>query len=538
MCDPTSDNASNGLIQGFLRSVARFPGRPALEIGGEVHTYSELHAAAQRIALALRRHDYSQAGVASVLAYRSLTAYSGILGILLLGKGYVPLNPKFPFERSLRMLNLSGADMLVVGPECMEHLKELLQHLDRSFVILMPDSDAADQLKQDFRMHTFIDAGLIDSSPSTCSSAPVSPDSPAYLLFTSGSTGIPKGIPVSHGNVRAYIDYTCSRYTFNEHDRFSQHFDLTFDLSVHDLFVCWEAGACLCCIPESDLMAPAKFIREKQLTAWFSVPSVAMFMAKLKQLKPHAFPSLRCSLFCGEALPAEAARNWQASAPNSLIENLYGPTETTIAITNYAWQSDFSPRECLNGLVPIGWVFEGHDVCVIDHEMNPVGQGEKGELCLSGKQVTGGYLNNPEKTKSQFITIEAHGDRTWYRTGDLVTRDERGCLYYHGRIDHQVKIHGFRVELQEVDAILREAAGTDLVVSIPWPVSGNMAEGIVSFISDDSDAGEELLIAHCRKTLPAYMVPQKCYFIHQMPINANGKIDRARLREMVENKEV
>ena len=202
-------------------------------------------------------------------------------------------------------------------------------------------------------------------------------NAPAYLLFTSGSTGTPKGVLVNQGNVTSYLDYVGPRYAINADDRCSQNFDLTFDLSVHDLFVCWDAGATLCPYPEQYL-APVSIINEKDLTVWFSVPSVVKFASKLGLLEPGAFPSLRLSLFCGEALSARLATLWEQAAPHSIVENIYGPTEATIAISHYRWDPVRSPRECPRGIVPIGWIFEGQQCCIVDDALSPLPAGEPG----------------------------------------------------------------------------------------------------------------------------------------------------------------
>jgi acyl-CoA synthetase (AMP-forming)/AMP-acid ligase II len=268
---------------------------------------------------------------------------------------------------------------------------------------------------------------------------------------------------------------------------------------------------------------------------WFSVPSALAFMSKMRMLNPGCFPSLRCSLFCGEPLPATSAKAWQQAAPNSIVENLYGPTEATIAITHYRWDGERSVEKSVNGIVPIGWVFEGQKSCVIDREVNVLPKGEIGELCLAGTQVTSGYWNRPQNTKEQFIRLPSVGKELWYRTGDLVREDEDGCLHYVGRMDSQVKIRGHRVELQEIDLVLRKASGAEQAVCLAWPFEDGSADGIVAFICGRRELDEHRVVAYCKKFLPQYMVPRKVYFIDEMPLNVNGKIDRLKLAERLRN---
>jgi non-ribosomal peptide synthetase component F len=328
------------------------------------------------------------------------------------------------------------------------------------------------------------------------------------------------------------MEYAASRFGIHDRDRCSQNFDLTFDLSVHDLFTCWDGGATLCPYPAQTL-TPAALVDELRLTCWFSVPSVAMFAAKLGLLQPGEFPTLRWSLFCGEALSASMAAAWQQAANNSILENLYGPTEATIAITYYRWDSEKSPAECVRGLVPIGWPFKGQQVCAVDEQLAPVPVGESGELCLGGSQVTRGYLNDPEKTAKSFVHLKQTGDQVWYRTGDLVRQDERGCLYYLGRRDFQVKVNGYRVELQEIDLVLREASRIEMAVAIPWPLSDGSASGIVGVLTGSDPALDKQILEACESRLPRYMVPNRLYHFPQMPLNVNGKIDRGKITEML-----
>lgn len=517
------------VITGFVESAKRFSQRPALIVNDETISYEALARRASNIAKTIVDNESKPAEVASIFAYRSQTAYAGILGILSSGKGYVPLNPKFPIERTRRMLSLSKSNVIVVGKECLQNLKELLTIADERFTIIFPDVADIVDLAKDYPQHKFISA----SDMSTGSDLPdvplVDPNSFAYILFTSGSTGIPKGVPVSQKSVVSYVKFISKNYSLSETDRFSQTFDLTFDLSVHDMFVCWENGACLCCVPDKSVMAPAKFIKEKQISVWFSVPAVAMFADKMRMLKPNSFPRIRLSLFCGEALPASLAAKWQKAAPHSIIDNLYGPTEATIAITKYRWDEEKSPEKCLNGIVPIGWVFEGQKACIIDQNRNLAHTGASGELCLAGSQVTQGYLNNIEKTKEQFITIPELGNDIWYKTGDSVKQDKDGCLYYLGRIDNQLQVLGYRVELGEIDSTLRAVSGSEMAVSIGWPIEEGIAQGIVAFICGGEAIRKSAILEYCQKNLPDYMIPKEIHFVDSMPLNANGKIDRLEL---------
>ncbi|MBV8900551.1 MAG: amino acid adenylation domain-containing protein [Verrucomicrobia bacterium] len=526
----TEPAAFRSLIDGFVQSVNRFPLREALVVDGERLTYLTLQRLAGKIASTILQHEQDGFPLVGLLAHRSKTAYAGVLGILGAGKGYVPLNPKFPIERTRRMLALSGCGMLIAGREGFRHLPELLMDAGRPLTVILPDAFDAGDLSSDFPQHRFVSSQKMTGGDAFSSGITANPARIAYLLFTSGSTGQPKGVPIPQSNVRSYVQHVCDRYDVNETDRFSQEFDLTFDLSDHDMFVCWERGACLFSVPEKSVLAPAKFIREHRLTMWFSVPSVIGLLVRMRLLSPGCFPSLRYSLFCGEPLSASYAQRWQEAAPNSILENLYGPTETTIAISHYRWNKSGSlEAECVNGIVPIGWIFDGQACRVIDADRKAVSAGVPGELCLCGSQVTTGYWNDPARTQEQFVRLPGAGEDLWYRTGDMVQQSADGCLYYLGRMDHQVKVRGYRVELQEIEAVLRKACGTEQVVAIAWPVENGSADGIVAFVSGAGGFDHDRVLDYCGRVLPGYMVPRKLYLCDEFPLNANGKIDRARL---------
>jgi amino acid adenylation domain-containing protein len=351
----------------------------------------------------------------------------------------------------------------------------------------------------------------------------------AYILFTSGSTGTPKGIGITPANVAAYLDHAVEAFAVRPGDRASQMFELTFDLSVHDMFVTWLGGGTLCVPPANAVMAPARFIIDERITHWFSVPSTAAILAKFRMLRDGVFPTLRQSLFCGEALPAALATQWCKSAPNSTVLNLYGPTEATIAITAHPWTLEsVTPSD----VVPIGSPFPTQRVRVVLDGVEAA-PGQSGELCLCGTQVSPGYLSDPQKTQASFVRF-ADSDETWYRTGDLVRLGPDGVIHYLGRLDSQIQLHGHRVELGEVEGAMRKVTAGRTCAVIPWPPGGATVESIVACVegagTPDDAAALRAAVAHL---LPDYMVPSRMVFVAIMPLNSNGKIDRKALPPLI-----
>jgi len=507
--------ARTSLLSGFLRSHGAFPQRPALAVAGEELSYAELGRRAAAIASAIAERGPDGAPpLTAVFASRSSTAFVGVLGALWAGHGYVPLNPSFPAERCRGMLERSGCRTLIVDAEAAEQLDELLDGLEQEIEVIAPDAEDL--------------GGEVEPKLAAA-------DAIAYLLFTSGSTGRPKGVGVAHGNVVSFIEAVAERYGVSEEDRLSQTFDMTFDLSVFDMFLAWERGACVCCPSDRQLMAPARFIRDSELTIWFSVPSLAALMRKLRMLKPESFPSLRWSLFCGEPLPAELAGAWLQAAPSSTVENLYGPTEATIACTVHTFAADEAGTA--NGIVPIGEPIGETETMVADPELNEVEPGGDGELLVRGPQVTPGYWQDAEKTAAAFVVPPGRAERH-YRTGDRVRRplsaDE--TLTYIGRMDHQIKVLGHRVELGEIEAALRDASGIDAAIAVGWPLTESGAGGIVAFLGDpeaDVAAVREALSGR----LPEYMLPRRYELLEALPLNANGKFDRKAMLAQLENEQ-
>ncbi len=523
----------NALWEGFLRSARRFPDRPAVFAESRTASYSALHEQSIRIAATIQAHpEFSKVPLTAVFGYRSTSAFSGVLGALLSGNGYVPLNRTFPIERTEVMFERSECRSIVVDSGSLPQLSKLLERSKQRLLLILPDLETGHQLRENWPAHLFF--GSEELSPSQAWKEPIAaPDQIAYLLFTSGSTGIPKGVMVSNRNVTSYIEYMVNRYNITEQDRLSQMFDLTFDLSAFDMFMAWERGAQVCCPSQKSLINPGKFIRDMSLTVWFSVPSTVAFMKQLGMLKPRRYESLRFSLFCGEPLPVSSATAWLEAAPNSVLENLYGPTELTISCTLYRWDPVLSPGETELDIVPIGYPHPGMNVLVTDENLNEVHPGEEGELLMNGPQMSLGYWRDREKTAAAFVVPPGKSD-IYYRTGDRVRRPiENRPLTHLGRTDFQIKVLGHRVELGEIEAVVRKFTGLDGVIAVGWPITASGVDGIELFIEGEVENKETLREA-IRAALPEYMVPRRFHCINRLPRNVNNKFDRKAMVKLLE----
>jgi amino acid adenylation domain-containing protein len=521
------------LWSGFLRSAERFPERPAVIAEGRTFSYEELRGTAKGIAATLQSHpDFSAIPLTAVFAYRSPAAFAGVLGALLAGNGYVPLNRTFPIERTEAMFERSECRSIVVDSLSLAQLSGLLDRYEHRLLVIAPDSEDTTELRDRWPRHLFFGAEDIASARSWREPA-ADPGAIGYLLFTSGSTGTPKGVMVAHRNVTAYLDYMVDRYAITEQDRLSQMFDMTFDLSAFDMFMAWERGACVCCPSQKTLINPGKFIRDMELTVWFSVPSTVAFMKQLGMLKPGRYESLRLSLFCGEPLPVSSAAAWLEAAPNSILENLYGPTELTISCTLYRWDALRSPGEAELEIVPIGYPHPGMNALVVDANLEEVAPGEEGELLMNGPQMSLGYWRDPEKTAAAFV-IPPGKSEVYYRTGDRVRRPAGTRPLTHlGRVDFQIKVLGHRVELGEIEAVVRKVSGLDGVIAVGWPVTLSGACAIEVFLEGDVTQNDALRYG-VAAALPDYMVPKRFHCMPRLPRNANDKFDRKAMMKLLE----
>ena len=502
---------------------------PALWMAGQTWSYGQLLAEGARLSPVLDVGFFGAMNLVAILGNHSALAYAAIMAAHRSGRGYLPLNPAMPTRRLADILAQSQTRTLVVPGEGLAALEALLPLVPDALTLICPDDGGFGALPHRFPQHHYITREACSGTEEAIPVRVPTGSSLAYVMFTSGSTGRPKGVAVTFDNLTAYVDHVQAQHATGPGDRVAQPADLTFDLCIHPIFATWASGACLCPIPALSRMAPAKFILDARLTVWVSVPSVAMFLEKVQVLRPGVFPSIRLSFFCGEPLPVRTAEAWHRATPNARLVNLYGPTEATVAISEYVWQGAKSVAEARHGIVPMGWIFPTQQAALLASEGVLITGFGEGELCLSGSQVTTGYLNNPEKTAHHYIHIPETGERLWYRTGDWVQRREDGCLFFLRRVDNQIKLRGHRIELQEIDAVIRAVCGNDFAVTIPWPRNEEGVQGLVAcMVASDSVEGETVLEA-CRRHLPSYMVPSRVERLPTLPLNANGKIDRVAL---------
>lgn len=525
------------LIVHRLRAARdEFSGQDFLILPNQTLNYAQAWARIDALASSLEQHA-AQENIVGVLADRTPHAYLATLSVIHAAKTYVSLTAKNPVARLRSMVQAANIRTVFVCEEMEDLFFEAFADFGWPIAgiatgSLGQEADTATKQAVQKGGATLYHAGL-HGDDAAAQQIPESENSLLYILFTSGSTGAPKGVPISNGNVAAYLDYTCARYGFGPTDRLSQTFELSFDLSVHDMLCAWTCGAAVVPITGMHLLAAARFIQTHEITCWFSVPSQVALMAKARSVREGAFPSLRLSLFCGEALPQRSAEEWAAAAPNSVIENIYGPTEATIAITAYRWDDETSAEHCRGGLVPIGQAFDGQRAEIFDDNRQPVSPEETGELMLGGSQLFNGYWNAQEIT-DRAIWRDESGTR-WYRTGDLAQRDADGCLHFVGRLDSQIKFRGHRIELGEIEHALRKASGTDFAVVLPWPKINNEIQSLTAVLSgatqDDEAIGSVL-----KDVLPPYMVPERIVHLDEFPTNLSGKVDRKAIVKILDER--
>jgi amino acid adenylation domain-containing protein len=517
------------LQHGVTAQAQRRPDAVALVFKDARLTYGTLEDASNRLAHLLKDAGCQRGDRVGLLMPKMPTAIVAMLAALKADTIYVPMDPACPPARQARVLEVADCRCILAAGGVGPMLREAL---------------ATAGLKQPPVIGWLDDATAAESGAAPAftlrdlaacpASAPASSNREgdvAHILFTSGSTGLPKGVMITHASVVHVVQWARRYFGMAATDRISQHAPLRFDISGLDIFGTLWTGAELHLVPPEVNLLPhklAQFIRDARLTQWFSVPSVLNLMANFDVVREDDFPELRRMLFAGEVLPTPTLIHWMRRLPHVEFTNLYGPTETTIVSSYYTVpQCPADQREP----IPIGRACAAEELMVLDGELRPVAPGATGELYIRGVGVSPGYWRDPEKTRAVFLPW---GERERiYKTGDLAYRDTDGLFYYVGRADTQIKSRGYRIELGEIEAALHSLPGLreSAVVAIKsegfegWQICCAYAPAPECCISP------ERLRGALAGLVPGYMLPARWMRYDVLPKNDSGKIDRPRLKE-------
>ena len=350
-----------------------------------------------------------------------------------------------------------------------------------------------------------------------------------YVLFTSGSTGVPKGVSICHRSVIDYTDWVTETFNITQKDTFGNQAPFYFDNSILDIYSCMKTGATLNIIPKKLFFQPVpllEYIKYNKINTIFWVPSALIVVSKLKAFRNvDLSDTLKRVLFCGEVMPNKQLNIWRKFLPNVTYANLYGPTEITDACTYYIVDREFSDDEPL----PIGIPMGNTDILVLNDEDKLVTDDEVGELCVRGTSLAMGYYNNPEKTRSAFVQnpLNKAVPEIIYRAGDLVRYNEYREIIYISRKDFQIKHLGHRIELGEIETAISSLEE----VTLNCCLYDEKNQKIVLFV--DAQVDRDYIKERIEKLVPEYMIPGKVIYLENMPINANGKIDRIKLKELM-----
>ena len=439
-------------------------------------------------------------GGVGLLLDRSATAYAAMWASVAVGRPYVPLNPREP-PNWLRSIAQQAKVTTVI---CTESSRDAASALDV----------ARDDIVEAERLTHSNDWATSDRD-----------DRVAYICFTSGSTGKPKGVPISYENLGAFINNVEALVDYRSDDVCSQFNEISFDMSVQDIYLALLKGAAICPASQTDIFNPARYVARNEVTVWSSVPSLAQLALRHNSLRAlqDCLATLRLSNFNGEVLTSAIARGWRAATSGEIL-NSYGPTEATVAVSTQRWVDQPATEEA--GAVSIGTVFPDCKVALLDDGSTTAvadGGSRTGELLLAGPQVFEGYLD--ANLPSPFTTVDG---TKYYRTGDHVLA-RAGRLYFLGRADWQVKIRGYRIEILEVEHHIQRHLGSQALAVVPFP--RRQPTALVLYLAGDHEPPG---LADVWLDIPHYMRPRRVVLVDALPLTAHGKLDRDALIKRLE----
>lgn len=487
--------------QKLFDSLSSNGNNSAFCIKGVFYSYNELSVIVAGVQGQLRNSGINT-GTIGLVTNDDIHTYATILACWLSGISYVPISPKNPIDRNAGVLKSAG-----------------------SLYVFSSDKTEVDWIGLGFG---FVNVSEIENESTSLSIIPVPNETFAYILFTSGSTGVPKGVPISYGNIEAFIQsFNALGYNLSAKDHCLQMFELTFDVSVASLLMPLLEGACVYTIPGEVVkyLHIVKLLKAYPITIITIVPSVINLLKPfLNQLR---FDSVRLCILTAEATFVDLLKLWAPVVPNAEVWNLYGPTEATIWCTGFKY--DPANAVNYNGMFAIGGPLKEVDYFIADDDFKEVKTSQKGQLLISGNQITPGYLNDPEKNGIAFIDIAKEGGlRRFYKTGDLCFVDEAGIINYCGRLDNQVQIQGFRVELSEIEVTVRDKFNLNNVVVCR---NNKLGSAELTLVLENSSLDNNVVLEFIKSKLPYYMVPSHIIVLDEFPLNSSGKIDRKKILE-------
>ena len=524
------------LLTDYVRLQAeKRPEASAVVLAGrESLTYGEIENQSNRLAnLLLDTTSLQRGDRVGLFLEKSSAAIVAMHGVMKTGAIYVPIDVSSPVSRLAKIVESCRPKVILAdrsGAKILSQFETVSTMKTQPMIGWFEKHPSSSSESTPFA--TAFGPTDLANADSTPRNAPITRDDPAHILFTSGSTGIPKGVVLTHRNVTHFVEWGRDYFQIGPDDRNSGHSPFHFDLSTFDIFGCFAGGAQLHLVPALVNLLPsslARFIRESELTQWFSVPSALTHMARGDVIRGDNFPSLRRVMWCGEVLPTSVLIHLMERLPDATFTNLYGPTETTIASSFHTLKSTPSHHRAA---IPIGKPCPGEKLMVLDAELQPVPEGSQGDLYIGGAGLSQGYWEDPVKTSEAFLTVP---EGRIYCTGDLATVGKDGLFYFQGRNDSQIKSRGYRIELGEIEAALNSLGLLRECAVVGTPSDGFEGTAIccayVPQRDREPDISPRALRSRAAQLLPGYMLPNRWKSYSNLPKTSNGKCDRRKIKE-------